>query len=421
MGAILWFDMFSGISGDMVAGAFLDLGLDRRELAGVLGALPVAGEFRLAVRRRTIGGIRGTDFCVHPVHPHGHDHARGHDGHHRTMRDIARMLNAAPLPPRTRRLAIDIFTVLAKAEGRVHGVPWPTVHFHEVGAVDSIVDIVTAAFAVDRLDITACHASPFRLGTGTVRTQHGLLPVPPPAVAELVRGLAVAPDDTPMELTTPTGAAIVRTLVRDPGPPAAFTVTATGYGCGKRERTGLPNLLRLVLGAPAAAAPGDGEVIELVTDIDDATPQTVGYLFEKLLEAGALDCTAAAVVMKKNRPGTRLTVLTDAAHAAALRRVLFVETPTFGIREHAMRRTVLDRGFVTVDLPEGPVRCKVGRFEGRVVTVTPEYEDCRAIARAAGRPLRAVQAAAAELARTRLAAGRRRRAAPPKTTRGRTA
>jgi uncharacterized protein (TIGR00299 family) protein len=379
MGTALYFDMLSGISGDMCAGAFLDLGLDPKELEKTLSCLSLDDEFSLSIDKKEDKGLQGTTFKVMLT---------GQSHHQRTMKDIQKLLKDSSLPPKTRDLAVDIFTNLAKAEAVIHNQEWTDVHFHEVGAVDSIIDIVTAAFAVEYFNADICCSSPFRLGTGHTESQHGRLPVPVPAVLQLTQGLPVIFTGIPMELTTPTGAAIIKTLVQDPGAvPPELQITGTGHGWGSRSMDSMPNMLRIMMGTESGQ---ESALIELKTDIDDSTPETIGYLFERLLEAGALDAAATSVIMKKGRPGNRISVITDTAHADDLKRILFKETTTLGVREVPITRTILEREKITVTLKEGDISCKVGYLDRERVTVAPEYEDCRRAAQDSGSPLKEI-------------------------------
>lgn len=384
MSTVLYFDMFCGISGDMCAGAFLDLGLDRTELTDLLSHLPLENEYSLSFETKQTNGMSGIDFKVNlPEAEHSH----------RTMGDIEDMLKRSSLPQKTRETALCIFTVLAGAEGRVHHQEWRDVHFHEAGAVDSIIDIVACSFAIEYFDITSCYSSPFRFGTGTVECRHGTLPVPVPAVVELTRGSSCVFTEIPTELTTPTGAAIIRALVDTPGGhPPEFTVSHTGLGCGDTSIEGMPNMLRIIAGDSLTAA---SPLVELTTDIDDSTPETVGYLFGRILSAGALDCTAAQILMKKGRPGYRITVLCTNRESENLKRILFRETSTFGIRETPAVRSKLKRESVSVTLSSGTVSCSIGYLDNEIVTVSPEYEDCRKIGERSGIPLKNIYAEAA--------------------------
>ena len=379
MGTILYFDMFSGISGDMCAGAFLDLGLDKSELEDILSRLPLKEEYSLSIDHKEVSGMTGTDFTVTVPEK---------KKPHRTMSTIEDMLNNSSLPDKTRETALRIFTLLAQAEGKVHNKDWKEVHFHEVGAVDSIVDIVACAFAIEYFEAVSCYSSPFHLGSGHITCDHGCLPVPVPAVLELTQTFPVVFTGIQTELTTPTGAAIIRALVESPGtPPPEFTISATGLGCGKKEVEETPNMLRIISGNSETVT---SSLVELTTDIDDSTPEIIGYLSERVFEAGALDCTVSQILMKKGRPGNRVSILALNRDKEKIRHILFQETTTFGIREAPVVRSKLRRDSLSVKIPEGTVSCKIGFLDNERVTVSPEYEDCREIARSSGVPLKTI-------------------------------
>jgi len=379
MGTVLYFDMFSGISGDMCAGAFIDMGLDEKEVKRILSLLPLDREYSFSVKKKQVGSITGTDFSV-SLSPDGHEH--------RTMKDIREMLEDSGLPQRTKETAVRIFTLLAKAEGKIHGREWENVHFHETGAVDSIIDITVSAFALEYFNVTSCYSSPFHLGTGQVTCEHGTLPVPAPAVLELIKNTPAIFTEIETELTTPTGAALIRAAAESPGAvPPEFTVSATGLGCGKKDIPEIPNMLRIVSGEESTVT---SPLVELTTDIDDSVPEHVGYLTEKILSAGALDCTVTHVLMKKGRPGIRISVLCSRQDREMMKRILFRETSTFGIREVPAVRSKLRKETVSAELPYGTVSCTIGYLDNERVTVSPEYENCRTIALSEGIPLKAV-------------------------------
>jgi len=385
MGTALYFDMMAGISGDMCLGAFVDLGMDVQALDDILGRLPVASEFSLEVTEKRRNGMKATDVAVH-THEGGH--------HHRTMSDIRRMLEEAGLPARTKETALRAFTILAEAEARVHGTAPDEVHFHEAGAVDSIVDLVGCAFAMEYFDVDACWSSPFMLGTGTVTCAHGTLPVPVPAVLELVRGCPAVFSGIPTELTTPTGAAFIRAVVESPGePPPEFTISSTGLGAGKKDTGSVPNMLRLIAGETETV---NQPVVEISTDVDDSTPEMIGHLFDRILSAGALDCTVIPVMMKKGRPGNRISVLARRGDVPLIKKVIFEETTTLGVREWSVTRSRLRKRRIGVSIPGGTVSCVLGYLDGELVTISPEYEDCRKAAAAAGMPLKTVYRRAVE-------------------------
>lgn len=372
---------FAGIAGDMMVGALLHAGAPFAAVREALDALGLEG-FEVGEREVLRCGVAARKFSV--AHREGH--------HHRGLAAILRMLDGASLPARTRDRAVAAFRALGEAEARIHGVPVDEVHFHEVGAVDSICDIVGAAAALDALGVERVHCRALPLSAGTVATAHGLLPVPAPATLELLRGRPVRESGLEGELVTPTGAAMVAAWC-EAGPPPAFVPATIGYGAGDRDPEGYPNVCRVTVGE---TGPDAGPLHELVCDVDDATPQVLGHLLGRLLEAGAVDATLQPVVMKKGRPGTRVAVLARTESIPALEALLFTEGTTLGVRRRAVDRTELRRRTVTVETMHGPVRLKVGELGGRVVHVAPEFEDCRAIAERTGLPLREVERLARE-------------------------
>jgi uncharacterized protein (TIGR00299 family) protein len=340
---LLFFDAFAGISGDMTVGALLALGVDLERVRTELGAVPVQG-YGLRSSTRTVNGIRACKFDV-DVDDHAPSPAHSHT--HRHYAEIRNMLTASGLTPRVKETALAIFARLAEAEGRVHGVSPDDVTFHEVGAVDSIVDIVGTAIGLAALAVDAVYVSSLPLGSGTVTSQHGVIPVPAPATVEVLRGFAVRIGDGAGELVTPTGAAIVAALA-EPGavlPP--MCIEAVGYGAGTRTLADRPNLLRLLLGRRAAAASAD-ELIEIAANIDDSSPEIYDHVMEQLFGAGARDVWLASAQMKKNRPATVLHVLAEPGGRDALAAIVLRETSAIGLRFHAVQRIVLPREHVTV-------------------------------------------------------------------------
>jgi len=396
--SLAYLDAFSGIAGDMMVGALLDCGLDIAALESELSRLPLEG---YAIRRETRerSGIHATKFVVDlagghaHTHPHEHAHGEAHGGHgHQRFRDIRAMIRESSLQPRVCELALQVFARLAEAEGKVHGVEPEDVAFHEVGAIDSIVDIVGTAWAIDALGIDDLVVSALPLGRGIVRAAHGPLPVPGPATIELLRGFPVRVEDGEWEMVTPTGAAIVAALAR-PGPmPAGFVVDKIGYGAGDSEFTDRPNLLRVLLGK-ASAAVGSDLLVLLESNIDDLNPELYEHATTRLFAAGAVDVTLVPVQMKKGRPGVVLQVLAPPARRDDVVAVLFAETTTIGVRFHAVERLTLAREFAEVETAYGPVAVKIATGPGGR-TVAPEYESCRAAAVRHGVPLRRVYDAA---------------------------
>jgi uncharacterized protein (TIGR00299 family) protein len=389
---IAYLDAFSGISGDMTVGALVDLGLPLAALREAIATLGLAHDVTVDAEAVERSGIRATKLHVrvrgeHPEHG-AHEGAHGH----RAWTDIRRLLAASALPERVRTDALAVFAGLAEAEGRVHGVPAEQVEFHEVGALDAIVDVVGACLGLAHLGVDAVHASPLPLGQGRVRAAHGPLPVPAPAVVALLAGRPVRLEDGSAELVTPTGAAIVAALAR-PEPVPELRVAAIGYGAGERILPDRPNLLRVLLGEPAAVV-GEDEVAVLETTIDDLNPQLYEHVLERLLAAGARDAFLVPVVMKRSRPGTMLRVLAAPADRERLAAIVFAETSTIGLRWTTWRRLVLPREERTVETPWGAVRVKIARGPDGTPNVAPEFEDCRRLALERGVALKRVHQAA---------------------------
>ncbi|MGL4551907.1 MAG: nickel pincer cofactor biosynthesis protein LarC [Gemmataceae bacterium] len=370
----LHFDCFSGISGDMTLGALIDAGVDAGAIRAALDSLGLPVQLNVEKVRK--GGFAATQVWVRAPEEKAHRH----------LPDIEEIIARGALTPAQRELALRIFRRLGEAEAEAHGIPLERVHFHEVGALDSIADIVGAAVALDLLgaEHVTCRSVP--TGQGTVKCEHGVMPVPTPATAALLRGVPLASSPIKAELTTPTGAAILATVVNEWTDSPALTVERVGHGAGMKDFLDQPNLLRVFVGTTASAS---DRVWVLETNLDDVPGEVVGYCFERLLAAGALDVYAIPVQMKKQRPGVMLGVIAAADKVAALEAVLFAETGTFGVRRYQAERSVLRREAVTVSTPWGPVPAKRGWRDG-VEVVTPEYEGCAAAARAAGVPLRAV-------------------------------
>jgi uncharacterized protein (TIGR00299 family) protein len=384
----LYLDCPMGISGDMFLAALIDLGVDPKMILRELKKLPV-DKIDVEIKKASRHSITGTTFKVRLAEAH----------HHRTFRDIKKIIGESSLAPKVKSLSTAIFKVIAEAEGKIHGIKADEVHFHEIGAMDSIIDIVGAAIAVDSLKVKRVVSSPIALGTGWARTMHGTIPIPAPATLEILKGVPTAASTAPFELTTPTGAAIVKTLASSFGPMPPMTIEAAGYGAGKKDFKESANLLRAVIGTANEAAEGTERLVLLETNIDDMSPQVAGYLMERLLSEGALDAFYTPVLMKKGRPGVLLTVLTGSGNKDSLLEVIFSESTTIGVRETAVLRHCLERKEAKVRTPYGIVRLKLALREGRVVNVQPEYEDCRAAAKKKGVALKLVMHAAREAAR----------------------
>ena len=384
---LMYVDAFSGVSGDMLLGALLDAGLPEADLRRCLDGLPVTG-YDLAVRREVRKGLQATRAEVRLAHA---------SHHHRGVSDIVSLIDSADLPGLAASWSKAVFSRLAEAEATVHGTTPDEVHFHEVGAVDAIVDIVGTCVGLALLGVERLVASPLPMGSGYVQAAHGRLPVPAPAVVELARGVPTADCDEPGELTTPTGAAIVVALAEGFGPMPAMVPEAVGYGAGARKGRHTPNLLRVVLGEPVddAAAGAETDAVWLLeANLDDATGETVGAATKALLAAGALDVWLTPATMKKGRPGVVLACLAAENGRGAVENTIFAETTTFGIRRRRVDRTKLGREHVPVETPFGTVRIKVGRRGGQVVTALPEYDDCLRLADEQGVAFREVYQAA---------------------------
>jgi uncharacterized protein (TIGR00299 family) protein len=388
---IAYFDCFSGISGDMTLGALVDAGCDLAEMDTHLRRLPVPG-WKISAEKVVRRGFRATKVKVESSDPQ----------RHRSLSDILQLIERAGLPQGIAGKASGIFQRLGKAEAFVHGVPIEKVHFHEVGAVDAIVDIVGAAAGFEQLGIEDCFCSALNVGGGRVETQHGSLPVPAPATAELLRGAPTYSNGIQRELVTPTGAAIVATLASRFGPQPEMTVAAIGLGAGSAELTEQPNVLRLFIGEvitrldnhPVSGATPDEDILILEANLDDMSPQIYGYFADRALEAGALDVFSIPVQMKKNRPGQLITVLCKPADREKFSDLLFRETTTLGVRQSSVQRRTLQRETIAVKTSFGSIRMKIARLNGHILNVAPEYEDCQKVAAERGVPLKQVLAEA---------------------------
>ncbi len=376
-----YFDCFSGISGDMTLGALIDAGVDPRAIQGAVASLGLPCELTFEAVHR--GGFRATYARVEAPHEHAHRHL-----HH-----IEALIDKSTLTPRQNELAKRIFRKLGEAEAAVHGVDLQKIHFHEVGAVDSIVDIVGAAVGLDLLGVERFEASPVPPGRGWVKAAHGKMPLPAPGTAELLKGVPLADSDIAMELTTPTGAAILTTVAERFGPLPAMMITTIGLGAGSRELAGQANILRLFVGDAALPADSD-RVWVLETNLDDLPGEIVGYTTSRLMAAGALDAFVTPIQMKKNRPGVMVTVLCDEARIPEMEMILFRETTTLGIRRYPVSRHKLKRQATAVQTRFGPIKGKLGWRDDRLPTFSPEYDDCARVAAAHGVALRDVYDAA---------------------------
>jgi uncharacterized protein (TIGR00299 family) protein len=378
---LAYFDCFSGISGDMALGALVDAGCVVDHLRAELRALQVPG-WELSAEKVWKNGIAATYIKV-----------RTEDqSQHRSLSAILEILEKSELTAQVRQRAAAIFTKLGEAEARVHGVPLEKIHFHEVGAVDAIVDIVGACVGFHALGIEKFACSALNVGGGTAKMAHGVLPVPAPATANLLQGKPTYSNGVQKELVTPTGAAIVATLCDSFGPQPPMSVSAIGYGAGAADLEGQPNVVRIMIGEAVEkiVAGFDEEIAVIEANLDDMNPQIYGYFLEKALSAGALDVYTTPVQMKKNRPGTLLTLLCKPQDTNTLMSLVFAETTTFGARTYRAQRRTLPREFLSVATAFGDVRIKISRVNGRILHVAPEYDDCRKLAVEKNVPLQRV-------------------------------
>lgn len=380
---LAYFDCFSGISGDMTLGALVDAGCAVERLRDELSGLQVPG-WELAAEKVWKNGMAATYVRVRTEVQEKH----------RSLSTIMEILEKSQLAVRVRERAAAIFQRLGEAEANVHDVPLEKIHFHEVGAVDAIVDIVGACIGFEALGIERFACSPLNVGGGTAKMAHGMLPVPAPATAKLLQGKPTYSNGVQKELVTPTGAAIVATLCEAFGPQPAMSVNAIGYGAGTADLESQPNVVRVMVGEAAekTLASFDDEIAVIEANLDDMNPQIYGYFLEKALSAGALDVYTTAVHMKKNRPGVLLTVLCKPADTQKLMTLIFAETTTFGARTYRAQRRVLPREWVNVATQFGDVRVKISRVNGSVLHVAPEFEDCKRVADENGVPLQRVMA-----------------------------
>jgi uncharacterized protein (TIGR00299 family) protein len=428
---IAYLDCFSGISGDMFLGALLDAGVSPKLLEDTVKGLDIGA--RLEISRILRGGISATKVDVYVngekdlprevfreqqennhahehahAHGHGHSHGESHEHHRhdhdhkhgRSLSDISKIIEKAAISSTAKATAIKIFETLGQAEAEIHNTSIDQVHFHEVGAVDAMVDIVCAAVGAESLAVEEWVCSPLNVGGGTVKCAHGTLPVPAPATLKLLRDAPVYSSGPQVELVTPTGAAIVKTLSARFAPFPAMKIEKAGYGAGTRDFPEHPNLLRLTIGEaaladdantlPSTSPTSNDRITVLEANLDDLSPQVLAYAMERLLAEGALDVFSVPVQMKKSRPGALLTVLAKMEDANRLTKTIFAETTTLGVRRREEQRQTLSRRWETVDTTWGPVRIKIANMNGSVSNYAPEYEDCRTLAEAQHVPLRTV-------------------------------
>ena len=401
---ILYFDCFAGAAGDMILGALLDAGLPFDELKRALGSLAVEG-WDVSVDKVIKTGVTATKFRVHEhAHSHHqqHPHHHGEHGHHhhahRSLDEIYAAIQRSSLSEAGKSRAIGMFRRLGEAEAAIHGVPIEKIHLHEVGEIDSIIDIVGAVFALEWFAADTIVVSPMNVGGGMVKSAHGVFPVPAPATVALVKDAPVYSSGIQAELLTPTGALILTEYASEFGPVPAMTIDRVGYGAGDRELKETPNVVRVLVGeGPRDLKPSGPQahtVVVLECEIDDMNPQIFGALMDKLYAAGALEVFYAAVQMKKNRPGTLMTIVAQPEQRETMTEIVFRESTTIGVRYQELSRECLDREMVTVATPLGPVRFKVARRGGRVCNVQPEFDDLAKLSQERGIPIKDVQALA---------------------------
>ena len=425
----LYFDCFSGASGDMIVGSLIDAGVPLDDLRRALGSLAIAPD-AVWTDRVTRAGIGATKFCVRGEdppggghgRPHGHGpdhggegHVHSHGGHdhghahrhdspgtivaqaephtHRTLAEIRTLIDRSALSAEGKDRAKQLFERLGRAEAAIHGTALDQVHLHEVGALDSIIDIVAAVYAIEWLGVERIVASPLNVGGGMVRTAHGVYPVPAPATLHLLEGAPVYSGHQQVELVTPTGALLITAYASEYGAVPSMRIRQTGYGAGARDFVDTPNVLRVVIGDADVTA-GVHSVAVMEAEIDDMNPQIFGVLMERLLAEGALDVFYTPIQMKKSRPGTLLTIVAPVPARERLTSTVFRETTTIGVRYREMQRECLDRETVAVETPLGVVRFKVARRGGEIMNVSPEFDDCVRLATAHAMPVKEIQAAA---------------------------
>lgn len=376
---LAYLDCFSGISGDMFLGALIDLGLPVQELEKALLSLPVRG-YALTARKEERNHVQGTRFAVH--------YAKGSQ-EKRDFESIRDIIASSNLAQAVKDKSVRVFEVIAREEGKIHNLPPEKVHFHEVGALDSIIDIVGSVFGLEYLGLSSLHSSSLPLGSGFVETQHGRLPNPAPATIALLRGVPVYDSGLPHELVTPTGAALVKVLADSWGRMPPMKVDRVGYGVGSSELQDRPNLLRIITGDPLDLV-AEENILVLEANLDDTNPEWLGYLMEQLLETGALDVLFVPAQMKKNRPGTLVQVICRPHQRDLLAGIIFKQSTTLGIRFRYTGRMVLERSSIEIPSPWGPLKAKEVRLPDGTRRTLPEYESCREIARTNDLPLREV-------------------------------
>ena len=408
MGKIVYLDCFSGASGDMFLGALLDVGLPIDNLRTALGSLALDKDgWSIEAERVDRAGIAATKFRLHETgnvesakpsnsdsaHGHHHDSSHGRSHSHHSLKEINRLINSSAISDEAKGRAVRLFQRLAEVEASIHQMPVEEVHLHEVGALDSIIDIVGAVHGLEWLNAEMIVASPLNVGSGTVSCAHGEFPVPAPATAQLLENAPIYSSGVQGELVTPTGALLVTEFASSYGPLPDMCVKQIGYGAGERDQKGSPNVLRLMIG-DSTADTSMQRVLVLECEIDDMNPELFGVLMDRLYDGGALDVFYVPVQMKKNRPGTLVTVIASPNRREILSDIIFRESTSIGLRFSEMTRECLDRSTTTVETQVGPVRVKVAQRGGRIVNVAPEFEDCVRLATDCDIPVKEVQALA---------------------------
>ncbi len=382
---ILYYDCFAGISGDMNLGAMLDLGVDKKYLLKELGKLPI-DSYKIKIYKDKRGGITGTKVDV--IVPPQKKASSLHTLKKRTFRDITRMIKQSNLSANVKKISLDIFTRLARAEGKIHGHKIENVHFHEVGAIDSIIDIVGAAICLDYLKVDKVISSPIQLGYGIINCSHGTFPVPAPATAEILQGIPIKAGLVPFEATTPTGAAIIAATAAYFTEKIDFTPQKIGYGLGSKDSP-IPNVLRLFLGEISANTekaddPETGVAVIIECNIDDMNPELYDALMERLFAASAHDVFLTPIIMKKSRPAVIVSVLCDVGKQKAIEEILWLNSSTFGLRSYKVAKSMLRRETIKVKTKYGEITIKSGYLNGRIIKSKPEYEDCKRLAKENG-------------------------------------
>jgi pyridinium-3,5-bisthiocarboxylic acid mononucleotide nickel chelatase len=377
---ILYYDCFSGISGDMNLGAMIDLGIEKEYITGELNKLNLKG-WELIAEKDQRHGIHGTKVTVRQTR---------HEHEHRHLSDIEKIINNSSLDSRTKELSLRIFMKIALAEASVHRIPVDKVHFHEVGAIDSIIDIVGAAICFNALQVDGVHVSPVELGSGFVKCDHGKLPVPAPATSEIIQGIPVKKGGVDFEATTPTGAAIIAALGTEFGQEAVIKIEKTAYGIGHKEHPLIPNLLRVFLGEKSVLPDSGHNALQLECNIDDMNPEFFEFISERLFNAGASDVFLSNIIMKKGRPGVVMNVICETEKAESMKSIIFTESTSLGVRTFPFKKDTLARKFEKINTIYGEVTLKRSLYNEKEVSCKPEYDDCRRIAATTGIPLKEV-------------------------------